>query len=111
MRKSSPLYQAVLILDSELSENFPIYAENKPLSLDTFDVLIELGYGSYGRVLHSCIARHCHRHNYLFNILSDSNRYSLATGEVSGVIDDKQKSHAVECLKRINKNRERREAK
>lgn len=108
MRKSSPLFKAVIELDKELAEKYPVYAENKPLEIGVQKLLLSMGYDTFGDVLFKCLARHCNRSDYLFNILSESNRYCLITGRPVDAVSDKSKKYAIEMLKRIEANRARR---
>jgi sRNA-binding protein len=108
MNKSSPLYLAVIELDKELSENYPIYAENKPLEIGTHKLLLSAGYDVFGTALKRCLARHCNSREYLFNILSGDVRFDLFTSKPVDFISDSSKANAIEVLGRIEKNRIRR---
>jgi sRNA-binding protein len=111
MNKSSPLYKAVVELDKELSEKYPAYAENKPLEIGTYALLLGAGYDVFGNTLKRCIARHCNRSDYLFNMLSGEYRYDMFSGKPVDKISDQSKAHAIEILKRIEKNRIKRGGK
>ena len=110
-KKNTPSYPLVLELDAKLSEISKTYSEYLPLEIGVYDVIVAMSLGYSNRVKQECIARHCGQEAYQFNVLSSTTRFKLLSGDPVGDISDQAKSHAIDMLKRINKNRERREAK
>ena len=107
-KKNTPSYPLVIELDAKLSEISKTYSEFLPLEIGVYDVIVGLNLGYSNRVTKECIARHCGKEEYLFNVLSNKTRFSLLTGEPIGEIAEGAIAHSIEMLKRIEKNRIRR---
>jgi sRNA-binding protein len=104
-KKNTPSYPLVLELDAKLSEISKTYSEFLPLEIGVYDIIVKMSLGYSNRVKKECIARHCGKEDYLFNVLSSNSRFRLLSGDPCGDISEEAKAHSIEMLKRINKNR------